>query len=277
MPDDTTKRTRGRPRSTGPDKASGSGAVQALQRGLVLLAALAKQDKATLTELALGTGMPPSTAHRLLMTLQAHGYTDFDDATNMWMIGVEAFRTGNSFLRRTKVVDAARDVMRDLVAQTGETANLAIADEGEVVFLSQVESPNPIRASFSAGSRTPMHASGIGKAMLASLEQRDIERLLQKTGLPEFTPNTRTSPVTLFESLDQIRSRGWSLDDEERHPGMRCVAAAIHNHYGEAVAGVSISGPNSRFTNDAIGEFGPLIRRAATSITERIGGKTPGQ
>lgn len=274
MPDGEYKRNRGRPRSAGADK--GAGAVQALQRGIVLLGVLARDDKATLTELALATGMPPSTAHRLLMTLQAHGYTDFDEATNMWMVGVEAFRTGNSFLRRTKVAEAAREIMRDLVAQTGETANLAVADEGEVVFLSQVECPNPIRASFPAGARTPMHASGIGKAMMATLERAEVERLLQKTGLSEFTQNTLTSPGALFDDLATIKQRGWALDDEERHPGMRCVAAPVFNHYAEAVAGLSISGPVTRFTNDAVGEFGPVVRRAAARVTEAIGGKPPG-
>lgn len=263
------KRTRGRPRA---DSDKPRGTVQALERALVLLRALARVDKATLTELALATGMPPSSAHRLLTTLQGHGFVDFDEATNLWMMGIEAFRTGNSFLRRMNVVDAAREAMRALVDETGETANLAIPDGGEVVFVSQVECSNPVRAFFSAGTRTPMHASGMGKALLALMDRRDLERLLQQTGLPGFTEKTHTAPAGLFADLDRVRQRGWALDDEERHPGMRCVAAAIVNARGVGVAGVSVSGPTARLDEETVGAFGPLVRRAAARISERIGG-----
>ena len=234
-------RKRGRPRSQETDRSSGG--AQALQRGLILLGALAKRDKATLTELALQVGMPPSTAHRLLMTLQAQGYTDFEETTNHWMIGAEAFRTGNSFLRRINVVDAAREDLHDLVAQTGETANLALREDAAVVFVSQVECSNPVRAFFNLGTHTPLHASGIGKAMLSTYARRDVERLLEATGLPDFTGRTLTTPEALFADLDATRERGWSLDDEERNLGMRCVAAPIFNELGQAVAGVSVSGP----------------------------------
>jgi IclR family acetate operon transcriptional repressor len=267
-----TKRTRGRPRSVDPDRA---GTVQALDRGLALLAALAREDKATLSELALRAGMAPSTAHRLLTTLAAHRFVAFAEGANEWTVGVEAFRTGSSFLRQTRVVDAARDVMRELVDQTGETANLAVPDGAEVVFVGQIETAHPIRAFFGPGARAQMHASGIGKALLACMTRAEAERLLRRAGLTEFTPRTRTQPSALFEDLAMTRARGWALDDEERTLGMRCVAAAIFNHHGEAVAGVSISGPTARLPPDALGEFGPVVRRAAARVTERIGGVVP--
>lgn len=272
--DVVARKTRGRPRGSGAG-GEAAPAVQALERALGLLTALAKADKATLTELALTSGMPPSSAHRLLMTLQAARFVAFDEATNEWSVGVEAFRTGSSFLRRTRVTDAARDVMHALVDQTGETANIAVPDGGEVVFVGQIETAQPIRAFFGPGTRAPMHASGIGKALLAAMTRRDVERILQRTGLPEFTARTLTTPQALFADLDLIGTRGWALDDEERNPGMRCVAAAIFNIHGEAVAGVSISGPAARFSADAVGEFGPVVRRAAAVITERIGGMVP--
>ena len=273
MPDPAGKRTRGRPRSAEAGQAGAP--VQALQRALGLLSALAQDDKATLTELALRAGMPPSTAHRLLTTMAAQGYVAFDEATSEWAVGVEAFRTGSSFLRRANVVEAARDVMRDLVAQTGETANIGVRNEDALVFVSQVETSHPIRAFFGPGARGPMHASGIGKALLSMAPRAEVERLLQRTGLPGFTPRTLTSPAALFADLDAARARGWAFDDEERHGGVRCVAAAIFNHHGEAVAGVSVSGPTARLQRDAVGEYGPLVRRAALRVTERIGGVAP--
>ena len=267
------KRTRGRPRATATDTQKST--VQALDRGLMLLSALAKEGKATLTELALRVGMPPSSAHRSLVTLQKHGFVEFDEATQDWMIGVEAFRIGSSFAHRTTLVEAAREVMRRLMEETGETANLAIADDGDVVFMSQVESHNPIRAFFSPGTRGSMHASGIGKALLADLPRGDVERILQKKGLPEFTTKTLTSPDALFTDLEEAAARGWSLDDEERYSGMRCVAATIYNAFGEAIAGISVSGPTVRLPDHVVSELGPKIRRAADEVTDLIGGTVP--
>ena len=95
---------------------------------------------------------------------------------------LRAFRVGNTYLGRTNLVESARTAMRGLTEETGETANLAIADQGDVVFISQIESHNPIRAFFRPGTRGFMHASGIGKALLANLPRIEVEKILQKKG-----------------------------------------------------------------------------------------------
>ena len=264
------KRTRGRPRSS-----EGGGVVQALDKGLTLLRALARTERATLTEIALSAGMVPSTAHRMLNTMQRHGITTFEESTQHWMVGVEAFRIGSSFMRRTNLVEASRGVMHDLMEESGETANMAIADDGDVVFINQVETNDPIRAFFRPGTRGHMHASGIGKALLAELSRGEVEAILSRKGLPEFTAKTLTSPEALFANLAATRARGWSLDDEERALGMRCLAAAIFNEHGEVVAGVSISGPVVRLPDARLAELGARVRRAAVVITEKIGGVPP--
>jgi IclR family acetate operon transcriptional repressor len=264
------KRTRGRPRSS-----EGGGVVQALDKGLTLLRALARTERATLTEIALSAGMVPSTAHRMLNTMQRHGITTFEESTQHWMVGVEAFRIGSSFMRRTNLVEASRGVMHDLMEESGETANMAIADDGDVVFINQVETNDPIRAFFRPGTRGHMHASGIGKALLAELSRGEVEAILSRKGLPEFTAKTLTSPEALFANLAETRVRGWSLDDEERALGMRCLAAAIFNEHGEVVAGVSISGPVVRLPDARLAELGARVRRAAVAITEKIGGVPP--
>ncbi|MEQ9487750.1 MAG: IclR family transcriptional regulator [Alphaproteobacteria bacterium] len=264
------RKLRGRPRSETTGKPPGT--VAALERGLILLNALAGERHASLTDLSRITGVPASTAHRLLMTFQAFGYVDFNQSTNQWRIGVEAFRTGNAFTWQLNIVEAARDVMHGLVDSTGETANLAVPDGSEVVFVSQVETSNPIRAYFNPGTKSPMHVSGIGKAILSTFDQSRIERLLMQPGLPEFTANTLTNLDSLLSDLQETRSRGWSFDNEERNLGMRCIAAPIFNEYGEAVAGLSLSGPVARLPLDTVQAYGPLVREAAQRVTTAIGG-----
>ena len=266
------KRSRGRPRK--PVADADAGTVRALDRGLQLLRLLAREHRITLSNIAMQAGMPPSTAHRLLTTLQRHRFAAFDEDAQEWMIGVEAFRVGSEFLNRIDLVEASRDILQHLMSETGETANLAIAEDGDMVFVSQVETHNPIRAFFRHGARSPMHACGAGKALLAQLAQEDIERLLRRKGLPEFTSKTLTKPPLLFTELQTTRTRGWAYDDEERYAGMRCIAAPVFNAYGNAVAGISVSGPTARFTEQAISLFSTAVRKAADNLTERIGGST---
>lgn len=263
------KRPRGRPRKHASETDAGT--VQALDRGLQLLSLLSKEHRITLSTLAMQAGMAPSTAHRLLMTLQNQRFADFDEGTQEWMIGVEAFRVGSGFLKRVNLIEASRDIMQRLMSETGETANLAIADDGNVVFVSQVETTHPIRAFFRPGTRSAMHASGAGKALLAQLSETELEQLLQRKGLPEFTPRTLTRPADLIEDLALCRTRGWSFDDEERHAGMRCIAAPVFNAHGEAVAGISVSGPTVRFTDDTITLFSLAVCRAGAELSQAMG------
>ena len=141
-----------------------------------------------------------------------------------------------------------------------------------MVFLSQVETQEPIRAFFRLGARGPIHASGIGKALLAYARPERIERLLRAAPLQAFTPRTLTDAAALREELAAIRAQGWAIDDEERTTGMRCIAAPIFNEFREAIAGVSISGPTLRVLRERGAVYGAQVRAAADRITRAIGG-----
>ncbi len=263
---------RGRPKGTGARGASSTGSVQALDRALGLMRLVASGDGLTLTALAERSGLAPSSVHRLLTTLGAHGFVEADPVDQGWRIGVEAFRVGQGFQRRHKAALVGRPEMRALMEATGETANLGIFEGDEVVFIAQVESVEPIRAFFRAGERRAAHASGIGKALLAEMPRAVVERMIRTKGLPAYTEATITEPAALFAELERIAARGWSVDDEERNRGMRCIAAAIFDENGEAVAGLSISGPSGRLGEARIAALGPEVAAAAARITALIGG-----
>jgi IclR family acetate operon transcriptional repressor len=271
--DSTLKRSRGRPRAFNPNPDQST--VQALDRALVILKVLAGGEGMSLTELAEAADQAPATVYRVLQTFATHGVVEFQPAAQLWSIGPEAFRIGSAFLMRTNLVEQARAVMRELMVETGETANLAIADGAEVVFLSQVETHEPIRATFRLGARGPIHASGIGKALLAFFPPARIERLRRDPGLAAFTPHTLTDPARLDAELAVVRRRGWAMDDEERTLGMRCIAAPIFNEHREAIAGVSISGPTQRVTRARGEAVGAVVKAAADRITRAVGGAAP--
>ena len=208
------KRRRGRPRT---EKAEDDSPVQALDRAILLLDRVAEADGMSLTEAANATGLPMSTTYRMLTTLQRRGMAEFDEATQLWHVGVETFRIGSAFLRRRKLVDRARAAMGDLVARCGETANLAVAEEDSLVFVGQVETHQTIRAFFRPGTRSPLHASGAGKAILSFRDAAQVAATVQRAGLPRFTPRTITTLPALLADLETARARGFAIDDEERN------------------------------------------------------------
>lgn len=267
------KRPRGRPKSQ--FKESSAGTLQSLDRALGILVAVSRTGRATLTDLSMSLGVPTATTHRILTTLQKHGFVTFNEDLQDWSIGIEAYRTGASFMNRTSLSETSRPVMRDLMEKTGETANLAIPDGAEVVFVGQVETKNPIRAFFARGTRTPMHASGTGKAILSWMSEEAVRKLLMNVGLIAFTENTLTTPQALFEDLALTQQRGYSLDAEERYNGMSCMGSAIFDEHGEVCAGVSISGPSTRFEPLRIPELGRIVADSAREITELTGGRMP--
>jgi len=265
-------RPRGRPRAF--HDTTEQNTVQALDRGLVILAAVAEGAGQTLTELAAATGQAPATVYRALVTLAGHGMVEAPAEGQLWHVGPGAWRIGSGFLRRTQLAERARAPMQALMRQTGETANLGIARDDQVLFLGQVETHEAIRAFFPPGTQSPMHASGIGKALLAWADAAQLTRLVA-AGLPGFTARTLTTEPALRADLAATRARGFAIDDQERTDGMRCIAAPIFNAYGEPVAGLSISGPAFRLPMDRAAGIGAQVRAAADGVTLATGGSAP--
>ncbi len=229
----------------------------------------------TLSELADALEQSPATIYRILVTLELRKLVEFDAAQQLWNIGPHAFVIGARYLRKTSLVDRARPVMRKLMEDTGETANLGIEQEDQVLFLSQVETLATIRAFFPPGTLSQMHASGIGKAILAYMTDDRLERFLSSASLDGFTQNTVTSDSALKTELQEIKKRGFSIDNEEKNVGMRCIAAPVFDMNGEVIAGISVSGPTSRVKAEVTFDLiGPVIS-AAKELTVAIGGNRP--
>ncbi|MCA1491231.1 IclR family transcriptional regulator [Sinorhizobium alkalisoli] len=267
----TVKGKRGRKAAANAAPSS----VQVLDRALSLLAIVAEGDGSTLTSLSERTGMAPSTVHRLLTSLAGHGVVTHEGDTGTWTIGVRAFEIGNAFLRFRKLGTISRPFLQHLMEESGETANVGIEDGGDVVFISQVESHAPMRAFFRPGRRGPIHASGIGKAILSAWSDTEIAKVLNDRPLAHFTARTLDTPAALMANIKETRDRGWSVDDEEHTLGMRCIAAPVFDEYGQAIGGISVSGPSVRIDDAKLASLGPLVRRIADELTRAIGGHRP--
>ena len=250
--------------------------VQSLTRGLSILECLGlAEGGVTLTDIGQRVQLPPSTVHRLLATLERMGYVYQAGELGRWYVGVQAFTVGSSFLASRDFIAQSHPFMRRLMDQSGETVNLAILDGTEAVFVDQVQCREMMRTIVKLGSRAPLHASGVGKAMFASLPDDQIDAILKVRGLPRITGNTITTPETMWASLRVIRQRGWSFDDEEHALGTRCVAAPIYDEHAETLGAISLAGPSSRLPDERIRQLGPLVAHMAEELTHRLGGKWP--
>lgn len=264
-----------KPRSAAAAPVQATGQVQSLTRGLKLLEWIAESGSSVaLTELAQQAGLPNSTTHRLLTTLQQQGFVRQVGDLGHWAIGAHAFVIGSSFLQSRNLLAIVHPILRKLMEASGETVNLAILDQSDhqAIIIDQVQCTQLMRMSAPIGGKLPMHASGAGKAFLANLSEEQVTGLLHRQGLHAYTPATFTSPLLLKEDLLQIRKRGYSFDDEEHALGLRCIASCIYDEHKEPFAAISISGPISRITDDRVTELGAMVIKATKELTLAWGG-----
>lgn len=251
------------------------GAVQSLLRAMALLEILSEDDEGyRLVDLAARAGLSTSTTHRLLTTLEQKQFAQFNRDTSLWFVGVRCFSIGSAFARRRNFAALALPLMRRLRDETGETVNLGLLDQGDVVFLTQVESRELMRAITRPGGRSPLPGTAMGQALLSAMGEGDVAEVLRRR-LPRRTPNAIARPTALHGVIAATRTRGYAIDDEENAVGLRCVAAPIFDEFRQPYAAISIAGPSVRVTLRRIEELGPQVVAAARAITQATGGLEP--
>ena len=261
---------------TAPAERDRSGNVQSVERALRLLEAIGEdEDGCRLVYLAERTQLSPSTAHRLLTTLQRRQFVQFDSSSGTWHIGRQSFLVGSRFVRHRNFVSAASPFLRRLRDVTRETANLGIIDDGDVVVLSQVESREVMRAITKVGGRVPMANSGMGKAILATFSPDEIASNVAVRGMHRYTHRSIVRMADLRADLEQVRLRGYAVDDEEYQVGLRCIAAPVYNAHAEVLCAISVSGLAVRLTEDRVEPVGEIVARVARDLTIAVGGHMP--
>jgi IclR family transcriptional regulator, acetate operon repressor len=229
----------------------------------------------TLTRIAERVGLPPSTVHRLLTTLEQERYVRFDSERRLWSVGVQTFVAGCAFLKSRDLVGLARPFMRTLLEEFRETVNLAVQDDRDAMYIHRIERPAALLPLAKPDGRVPLYCSGVGKALLAGRADSELEILLPVDDAPRLTNNTLVCRTALREDIALIRERGFAVDDEEHAVGLRCVAAPVFNELREPMAAISISGPATRIFPSNIPRLGEQLRHAAAAITAKLGGSIP--
>jgi len=246
-----------------PDKTGG---IAVLQKAFDLLELLqGEEEPKSLDDLVAASGLAKSTAHRLLANLVGRGYVE-KNAAGRYSLGLKLLALGAAVRQRQSLRDLARPIMERLRDSLGETVNLGKVEGETVVYLETVESQQSIRVIGSLGIVDPVHATSIGKAILAWLapHERPVIRNWKR-----LTASTISGAQAFAIELEKVRSQGYAVDDEESMEGGRCIGVPILKS-GRPVAGLSVSGPSSRIRKDRIREMATVLKEASREISERI-------
>ena len=240
--------------------------VQSLERAFTLLELMAEDGgEVPLSRLAVGSGLPLSTIHRLVRTLVARGYVR-QLPSRRYVLGPRLIHLGESSSRALGTW--ALPHLTDLVDGTGETANMAMLDGDRVVYVAQVPSRHSMRMFTEVGRRVHLHCTGVGKALLAQLPRENAREVVERAGMPRRTPRTITDLDQLMAELDRIAEQGYAVDDGEQEPGVRCVAVPVLGGPGQTA--LSVSGPEGRVTVEAVPQFAELLQATAAELAAEL-------
>src|SRR6202171_4772857 len=252
------------------------GGVQSVDRALSIIENLAEDDEGyRLSDLAVRTGLSTSTVHRLLATLESRRFVQFDRTESKWHVGARSFTVGATSPPPRNFTAKAVPYLGKLRDLTRETANLAVVDDEFIVVLTRMESREIMRSLTKLGGRVAMVASGVGKAVLATYSDEDVNAIIRRHGMPRLTEKSIVRPGELFKELQIIRRQGYAVDDEEARIGLRCIAAVVYSDCSEPLAAISVSGMTSRVTEDRLPALGRIVREVAAELTVALGGVMP--
>jgi IclR family acetate operon transcriptional repressor len=243
-----------------------AGGVQSVERAFELLEWIADAGQdITLSELAAGAGLPLPTIHRLLRTLVNLGLVR-QLPSRRYALGARLIYLGEK--ANHQVGSIARPELEELVEALGETANMAMLDQDMAVYVAQVPSPHPMRMFTEVGHRVGLDASGVGKAILATLDHDAATELLARVGISARTEHGHHDTASLLDDLENIRRQGYAVDDGEQEVGVRCYAVAVPG--AATPMAISVSGPLVRMDNGLRDRAVPLLQSAAGRIAQSL-------
>lgn len=245
--------------------------IQSVGRAFAILEQFSEAERTLgVTTIANRVGLHKSTCFGLLHTLQRLGYIQQDSDNGQYSLGLKAFELGQAYIGGQDLRTVAKPFLLQIVEKTQETVHLVIAEGRRAVYIDKVEALHAMTISSRIGQEALLHCTGVGKALLAYMSDEDVNRTIAE-GLRRFTDQTITDRQQLLDHLERIREAGYSIDDQEREIGLRCVAAPIFNSRRQVIAAISVSGPSSRITREKIAELSQMLKQATQEISRRLG------
>lgn len=244
--------------------------TRSVSAALSLMDLLAESGPTGLSELSRRLDLSKATALRLLRTLDEHGWVTQSPAPSYaWALSTHLSRIGRSASSDTTLRETALESMNQLQLQTQETVHLAALERDHLVLIERLDSAHELRAFFALGSLIPFHTAATGIAYLAALSDTEIAEVLATTLTPR-TNETMTDRGEVLDAINDARVRGFSVNSGGFASGIASVGAALIGQGRTPVGALSISGPASRLTSEKQLEFGPLVVKAAQTVSRRL-------
>lgn len=240
--------------------------VKSVERAIQICELLGEGGALSLAQIARRIQAPKTTVYEILATLESQRLVLRDDVAGTFNLGMRLISLGQLAQRGFELRRVVLPFLQQLNRELDETVHLTVLEEDHVLYVECVESSKRLRTYSVIGIRGPLYCTAVGKAILAYLPPAERRSLVERMQFETFTPNTIVSRESLESDLHAISARGYSIDDEEHEPGVRCVGAPIFDARGRVVASISVSGPTQRVTREAV----PGLAERVTAVTDQI-------
>jgi len=248
----------------------------AVERALAMLEAVAQEpDGLSNAEISRKLQIPKSSASYILRTLETQGYLNRDESSGKYRVGLKILSLSRGALSGIDVREVALPIMRHLVEKTNLTCHLAILDGPEAVYIEKVEPTGFIRMDTWVGRRMRVHATSVGKALVAHISQERLEKIISGRPMEKRTPKTITTLPRLLKDLEKVRAQGYAVDDEENNMGARCVGAPVFNQSGTIEASIGLSGTTNQVNAQTMPRILEALKDAARHVSMQLGYRAP--
>ncbi len=259
-------------RKVNEDSSTSKTTVQSVERTLDILEALAKTGEAGIAQLSNQVSLHASTVHRLLSTLIARGYVRQNPDSGRYLLGLKPLDVARAVRDHLDLRMESIPILQELMRRSGETANLAVMDDHQIVYMEQVSSPGwMLRMFVQVGARAPLHSTASGKVLLSALPDEELDRMLHSYRLTPYASRTIVDTGILMAELEEVRRQGYATDYGEQEEGVSCIAAPVRDHTGRVLAAISISGPWIRITPERVPLLVPSVQEACARLSAALG------
>jgi DNA-binding IclR family transcriptional regulator len=252
--------------------AADEATLRTLDKGLAILEELATLGRqgASVAELGRRLGLHRTTVYRFLGTLAVRGYAEQIEGSDRYRLGFKALSLASATITGFPLRDIGAPILEELNRLTHETVLIVTLDLGEVITVDRLEGEHPITLRNHIGARRPAYCSATGKAMLAHLPEAVVDEILER-GMPARTARTITTPLGYKQELQEVRRRGFGIDDEEFVEGMRCVAAPVFDLTSRVVGSISLAAPTMRMEMTRLLDLAVDVAEAANRLSRQLG------
>ena len=246
--------------------------VQSAERIFQVMEMLAENGEMGLMEISAALDLHKSTVHRLLMSLVYMGYAKQDETTQKYMLSYKIVNMAGKILNRMDILQVAKPYLERLSDLSGEAVHLVQREGNHILYIYKIEAKvGTIRMVSHVGMIHPMYCSGVGKAIMATLPEREVKQIWNESVIEKKTDKTVTDYDEMQKLLEEVRKNGYALDDEENEKGVRCIAACLHGYQNEVKYAFSISGPTSRMTRERVMELAVDVKKVQEELSRELG------